>query len=435
MRRTTSWTPCARLAGTEVNVGALGTSALPNPTSPEAIQFIRLVRQFQQECVADYVSSFGSNEVPVPASRTFPKVKNCVDCSTWRIWFGTNSTRPGQQRAQGTEARRQDTQRRGRIRGFLTAGESMVSWIKFDGDNLTYTMPYYVGDVMSWLAQRARTTYRRSTVPPLATPDLALLRRVDRLHGRWTDGRQVAVRLRQQTLIYVPRSSDPGPKDKEFGGYPSATDQPDRSQQGRKRCCSLPAVARWIRCTRSWRWNCRAGNKLTVLHQDRRTANQELVRQFQRQTGTQCSTLQFFEGVSIGLAMPCVWSCWTSCPSGPALGEAMLRRRRGAFEQCHPPQMLIITQTSRGAISSNTPNRQRRDRLCLTTYPWQSGAASSAACLTPQHTGDTGRSNVFGDNKSPSPQTIMFEPRTWEIRLMTYLIPTKIVPRRTTGSR
>lgn len=357
-------------AGTEVNVGALYRHInIAKPyVAPEAIQFIEaLVEQFRQECVADYVSGFGSNEVPVPASRTFPKgeklrveLLNLADL----VWDELDTPRDnGERKAQ----KRADRIRNAadRIKGFLTAGESMVSWIKFDGDKpYLYAMPYYVGDVMSWLAQRGEdnvpTVYCSAT---LATPDLASFME----SIGCTDALQMVVKspfdYANNALIYVPRSSDPDPKDKEFGGYlhRQLTSLIAASKGGA--LLLFTSRRQMDQMYSLMALELRKVHKLTVLHQDGRTANQELVRQFKADGhAVLFATRSFFEGVSIdGNALRLVVLDKLPFEAPSPLGEAMLKAAGArAFERVTLPQMLIVlkqavgrlirTQTDRGVI-------------------------------------------------------------------------------------
>lgn len=357
--------------GTEVNVGALYkhiNTAKPY-VAAESIQFMEaLVERFRQECVGDHVNGFGSNEVAVQDNRTFAmgektriELLNLADMVWDELDMPQGSAdRKAQKRAEKIRNAAD------RIRSFLTIDDQKVRWIKFDNDKpYLYAMPYYIGDVMSWLSQRedkpVPTIYCSAT---LATPDLyPFMESIG-----CTDALQMVVKspfdYGNNALLYVPRSSDPDPKDKEFGQYlyRQLTNLIAASKGGA--LLLFTSRRQMDQMYSLMALELRKVHKLTVLHQDGRTANQELVRQF-RQDGHAVlfATRSFFEGVSIdGDALRLVVLDKLPFEAPSPLGEAMLKAAGGmAFERVTVPQMLIVlkqavgrlirTRTDRGVIA------------------------------------------------------------------------------------
>ena len=343
-------------AGSAVNVGALYkhiNTARPY-VAAETIQFIEArVETFRRELAADLTPGF-SSEAAVHEGRTFPAgdalkvdLLNLADL----VWDemdnpADNAERKAQKRAERIRNVAM------RLHAFLTHSDERVRWIEATRDDkLTlYAQPYYVGDIVATLSAEAPTIYCSAT---LATPDLApFMESIG-----CADALQLIARSPfdywSNALIYVPSSADPAPKDEAYGRYLRATltDLVTASRGGALLLFTSRAQLNTMHGLMAY--DLQKLHKLTVLHQDGKTSNQELVRQFKADgNAVLFATRSFFEGVDIsGDALRLVVLDKLPFEAPSPLGEAVQRAAGArAFERVTMPQMIVTLKQATGRL-------------------------------------------------------------------------------------
>lgn len=343
--------------GSQVNVGALYkhiNTARPY-VAAETIQFAEArVQAFRDEVAVDAAPGFNT-ETAVHENRTFPAgeqlkidLLNLADM----IWDeGDTPKETGERKAQKRAERIRNVAYR--LGDFLVHSNERVRWIQTQqGDKQTlYSMPFYVGDFMDALSIAGKATIYCSAT--LATPDL--------MPFMQSIGCEDALQLiakspfdyQSNALLYVPSSADPSPKDEAYGRYLRAT------------LTSLVTASRGgalllftSRAQLTAMYGLMANDlhktyKLTVLQQDGKTSNQELVRQFKADgNAVLFATRSFFEGVDIqgdGLRLVVLDKLPFEAPS--PLSEA-LQRAAGAraFDRVTMPQMIVTLKQATGRL-------------------------------------------------------------------------------------
>ena len=344
--------------GSQVNVGALYkhiNTARPY-VAAETIQFAEaLIQHFRDEVSSDLAPGFNS-EVAVHENRTFPagdKLKAELFNLADMVWDELDTPADtGERKAQKRADRIRSVAYR--LGEFLVHSDKRVRWIQTQqGDKQTlYSMPYYVGDDMAALSQAAgdATIYCSAT---LATPDLVPF--MESIGCE--DALQLVARspfdYQSNALIYVPSSADPAPRDNEFGGYLRATITAlvTASKGG---ALLLFTSRQQLTAMYSLMANdLHKVHKLTVLQQDGKTSNQELVRQFKADgNAVLFATRSFFEGVDIaGAALRLVVLDKLPFEAPSPLGEAMQRAAGArAFDRVTMPQMIVTLKQATGRL-------------------------------------------------------------------------------------
>jgi ATP-dependent DNA helicase DinG len=351
--------------GSQVNVGALYkhiNTARPY-VAAETIQFVEArIQAFKDELAADAAPGFNT-EVAVHGNRIFPagdKLKAELFNLADMVWDEADAPQDtGERKAHKRAERLRNVAYR--LGEFLVHNDRRVRWIQTQqGDKLTlYSMPYYVGDDMAALSQVAgdATIYCSAT---LATPDLTPFM----ASIGCEDALQLVAKspfdYQRNAMLYVPSSADPAPRDEDFTRYlrTTLTSLVAASKGG-----ALLLFTSRQQLTAMYSLmepDLRKVHKLTVLQQDGKTSNQEIVRQFKADgNAVLFATRSFFEGVDIpgdGLRLVVLDKLPFDAPS--PLGEAVQRAAGAqAFNRVIMPQMIVTLKQAAGRLIRTDTDR------------------------------------------------------------------------------
>lgn len=346
--------------GTEVNVGALFKHInLAKPyVAPETIQFAEaLIDPFRKEVVGE--GTLSSPEIKVHEHTEYPSGQKLraglLDLADLVQEADVVDDRLKKKRGKRVERISGAAERLGT---FLTHDSGSVRWAEQRGDKLyLHSKPLYVGDVIADMASWAPTIFCSAT---LATPDL--------LPYLETIGVEDALQMvvtspfdyASNALLYVPRGTDPDPKDEKIGQY---LNERLLSLVGASRGGALllfTSRRQMDAMYASTAYTMRKGLKLTVLHQDGKTTRQELIRQFKADgNAVLFATRSFFEGVDIGgdaLRLVVLDKLPFEAPTELSKAiEGLLGMR--AFQDKQFPDMLIILKQAVGRLIRTSSDR------------------------------------------------------------------------------
>jgi len=351
-------------AGAAVNVGALYkhiNTARPY-VAAETIQFIEArIQQFRDEIASDAAPGFAS-EVAVRENRTFAhgeKLKAELLNLADMVWDELDNPQ--------TTPERKAQKRAERIRGvatrlgaFLVHSSERVRWIETTRDDkqTLYSMPYYVGEEMAVLSGMGEATIYCSAT--LATPDLTPFM----ASIGCEDALQLIARspfdYQANALLYVPSMADPAPRDDGYSRYLHST-MMRLVTASRGGALLLFTSRQQLNAMHAlMAYDLQKLHKLTVLLQDGKTGNQELVRQFKADgNAVLFATRSFFEGVDIpgdGLRLVVLDKLPFEAPS--PLGEAMQKAAGAhAFSRVTMPQMIVTLKQAAGRLIRTDTDR------------------------------------------------------------------------------
>lgn len=350
-------------AGAQVNVGSLYKHInVARPyVAAETIQFLEArIEHFKSELAIDAAPGFNA-ETAVREHRTFPMgallgldLLNLADM----VWDEQDEpSDAGERKAQKRAERIRNVAQR--IGAFITHSNERVRWIQTQGDKHTlYAMPYYVGDIMAALSAMGEATIYCSAT--LATPDLVPFMESIACEDALQLVAKSPFDYQRNALLYVPSSADPAPRDEDYGRYLRAT---LTSLVAASRGGALLLFTSRQQLTTMYTLmepELRKQHKLTVLHQDGKTGNQELVRQFKADgNAVLFATRSFFEGVDIpgeGLRLVVLDKLPFDAPS--PLGEAIQKAAGArAFERVTMPQMIVTLKQAAGRLIRSDTDR------------------------------------------------------------------------------
>lgn len=327
----------------------------------ETVQFAEaLVEAFRKELFADVLEPVdGTTQADVPPGKEFATgerlYRSLLDLADI-VWEPLDA--PSGQ-GQSKQAKRAERIRSAatKLQMFIYRSD-IVRWIECGRDRLALcAVPHYVGDVLSAMAQAAPTIYTSAT---LATPTLApFMGRI----GAGDALQMVAPSpfpYRQNALIFLPRGSEPKPRDLEYNRYLADTLEKlvTASKGGALLLFTSIRQMRDMHAVLSYKFT--KGLKLNVFLQGAGVNRAELTRAFRSDgNGVLFATRSFFEGVDIGgdaLRLVVLDKLPFEAPSplGNAIQQAAGAR---AFDAVQMPDMLITLKQAVGRLIRTSTDR------------------------------------------------------------------------------
>lgn len=350
-----------KAVGAELAVSAMHTAIkLVAPyVASETLQYANaLVDQFAVEAFADVVVTEDNRQHPAPEGEEYPagnKLNLALLDLAEMVWDEYEEPIDQQDAMQAKRAERVRSVSH-RLNAFL--GGEVVRWLETGRDRQAIiAMPHYVGDYISVMVGDKPAIFTSAT---LATPTLRPLLDTIGMDDTLQMIAQSPFDYQHNSLIYVPRSSEPNPRDDGYNRF--LADQLSALVAASKGGALLLFTSnkQMNDMYTALAFTFRQGLKLNVLKQGGGVGRQEITRQFKTDgNAVLFATRSFFEGVSIeGSALRLVVLDKLPFEAPSELGKAIERAAGAyAFERVRLPDMLIVLKQAVGRLIRTTTDR------------------------------------------------------------------------------